>query len=270
MSSRLIFFRAALWIATLAPAPWAAADEGLADLCSDRPTKSTYPCTVDIDRWQIESGFIDYSGQIDAGMKTDTLEIAGTTAKLGVASDGDVEFSFTPYENVQQISPKGHDTVSGFGDLYFRYKRAIIQDSDSTVGFALEPYIKIPTASPGLGDGAVEVGAVAPVTLALPLGLSLTTDPEIDILKDKGGSGYHPGVTNLINLGRQITPEISGAVEFWTVEDLDPAAGTRQTSFDFGLAWLTRRELQFDVGVNFGMNAATPRLQIYNGISFKY
>jgi hypothetical protein len=116
----------------------------------------------------------------------------------------------------------------------------------------------------------VEGGAVAPISFALPLGLTLVTDPELDILRNGGASGYHASASTLIDLGRQITPEISGAVELWTSEDFDPAGTTRQTSFDVALAWLAQRELQFDIGLNVGLNAATPRLQIYNGVTYKF
>ena len=248
----------------------AAADDELQDLCSDRPTKSTAPCTVDMGRWQVESDFVNYSDQIDDGLKTETLLVADPTIKWGLTGDSDVELSFTPYETVRQTWAKGHSVVTGFGDIYFRFKKEVVQEQDGSFALTVEPYIKAPTATSDLGDGVWEGGAVAPTSFALPLGLALVTDPEVDILGNASGSGYHANVSDLVDLGRQITPEISGAIELWTSEDFDPARTTRQTSFDVAFAWLARRELQFDVGLNVGLNAATPRLQIYNGISFKF
>lgn len=248
----------------------AAADDGLQDLCSDRPTKSTDPCSVDMGHWQVESDFINYADQVDNGLKTETLIVADPTVKWGLTGDSDVEVSFTPYETVRQSRAKGHSIVSGFGDIYLRYKNVPVQESDGSFAFAIEPYIKLPSASSGLGNGALEGGAVAPVSFALPLGLTLTTDPEVDVLKDASGSGYHASASTLIDLGRQITPALSGAVEIWSSEDFDPAGTVRQTSFDAALAWLARRELQFDIGVNVGLNAATPKLQVYNGVTYKF
>lgn len=248
----------------------AAAEEDLQDLCSDRPTKSTDPCTVDMGHWQVESDFVSYSDQTDNGLKTETLIVADPTVKWGLTGDSDVEVSFTPYETVRQSSADGHSNVSGFGDIYLRYKNALVQESDGSFALTIEPYIKAPTASAGLGNGAWEGGAVAPISFALPLGLTLTTDPELDVLKNASGSGYHAGASTLVDLGRQITPAVSGAVEIWTNEDFDPAGTMRQASFDMALAWLARRELQFDIGLNAGLNAATPRLQIYNGVTYKF
>jgi hypothetical protein len=248
----------------------AAADDGLQDLCSDRPTKSTDPCTVDMGHWQVESDFVSYSDQSDDGLRTKTLLVADPTIKWGLTGDSDLEVSFTPYETIRQSSANGHSNVSGFGDIYVHYKNALVQEPDGSFAMVIEPYIKLPSASAGLGNGAVEGGAVAPISFALPLGVTLTSDPELDILKNASGSGYHAGASTLIDLGRQITPTISGAIEIWTNEDFDPAGTIRQTSLDVAFAWLARRELQFDIGLNAGLNAATPRLQIYNGVTFKF
>ena len=248
----------------------AAADDGLQDLCSDRPTKSTDPCTVDLGHWQVELDLVNYSYQVDNGLKTATLIVADPTVKWGLTGDSDVEVSFTPYETVRQSSANGHSIVSGFGDIYLRYKNVLTQESDGSFAVAIEPYVKLPSGSSGLGNRALEGGGVASITLGLPLGLTLTTDPELDVFKNANGSGYHTGASTLIDIGRQITPEVSGAIEVWTNENFDPAGTVRQASFDVALAWLARRELQFDIGLNAGLNAATPRLQIYNGVTFKF
>ena len=217
-----------------------------------------------------ESDIVSYSDQVDDGLKTDVLVVLDPTVKWGLTKDSDVELSLTPYETVRQDSASGRSFASGFGDIYFRYKQEIVQEPDDSFAVAVESYVKAPTAAAGLGDGAWEGGVVAPISFALPLGLTLVTDPEMDILRNASGSGYHANIATLVDLGRQITPEISGAVELWSAENFDPARNTRQSSFDLAVAWLAQRELQFDLGLNVGLNAATPRLQIYNGVSYKF
>jgi hypothetical protein len=49
---------------------------------------------------------------------------------------------------------------------------------------AVIPYVKLPAARPGIGNGAVEGGAILPVSFALPLDFTLLFDPEIDILRN--------------------------------------------------------------------------------------
>jgi Putative MetA-pathway of phenol degradation len=247
----------------------AAADTDLQDLCTDRPTKSTLPCTVDMGAWQIESDIVNDTTQVENGARTDVLLVADPTVKWGVTSSSDVELSFTPYEFVWHAAAKTRSDVSGFGDLYLRYKTAILQDNDNGTAISLVPYIKIPTASPGLGDGAWEGGVVAPISFALPLGLTLLTDPEVDVLRNSDGSGYHINASALVNFSRAISSSVSGVVEFWTDEDFDPANAMRQSSIDLALEWAARRELQFDIGLNLGLTRASPDLQEYVGVSYK-
>jgi hypothetical protein len=47
----------------------------------------------------------------------------------------------------------------------------------------------------------------------------------------------------------------------------DSAGTVRQYSFDTAVAWLARPNLQFDIGVNAGLNSATPSYQVYLGVS---
>lgn len=247
----------------------AAADTDLQDLCTDRPTKSTLPCTVDMNAWQIESDLVNYAAQVENGGRTDTLVVADPTVKWGLTNSSDVELSFTPYEIVWHSAAKTRSEISGFGDIYLRYKTAILQDSDDGLAISLVPYVKAPTASPGLGDGAWEGGVVSPISFALPLGVTLLTDPEIDVLRNSGNTGYHVNASTLINFSRAISPDLSGVVELWADDNFDPISATRQSSVDLALEWTARRELQFDIGLNVGLTREMPSLQEYVGVSFK-
>jgi hypothetical protein len=43
-----------------------------------------------------------------------------------------------------------------------------------------------------------------------------------------------------------------------------------QYSFDTALSWTVRPNLQLDIGANFGLNSATPNLQLYAGMSQRF
>ena len=86
----------------------AAADTGLQDLCTDRPTKSTSPCTVDAGAWQIETDILNYSNLNQDGLKTETLLVTDPTVKWGLTSTSDLELTFTPLKSsssYRAISP---------------------------------------------------------------------------------------------------------------------------------------------------------------------
>jgi hypothetical protein len=104
---------------------------------------------------------------------------------------------------------------------------------------------------------------------SVPGGWTITLGPQLDVLADFDGDGHHLGLTGLVNLAKQI-----GAFtlynELWTSQNFDPSGTVRQYSYDVSLAWLPKPVLQFDIGANIGLNAATPDLVAYVGVSTRF
>ncbi len=245
----------------------------LRDLCTDRPTKSTGPCTVDPGHFQVESDIfnvvIDHTGGVD----TNTYLFTNPTLKYGVTRTVDLEVSLAP---VVEVTTRDRATgaktdTTGIGDLYLRAKLNLAGDDGGTIGFALVPYLKLPTARAGIGNGAVEGGLLAPLSLSLPARFSLSLTPELDLLKDQSGDGRHANIVNLIGLSRPAGP-LTLAAEVWSDVNFDPAGTVTQYSADLGLSWIPAKQpdLQFDGGVNFGLNRVTPGVQAYIGVSHRF
>jgi hypothetical protein len=256
---------AALWV--LLPALAARAeDDGPKPICADRPTKGTSPCTVDPGHWQIEVDAADWTHDRSGGVATDLGVFASSNVKYGVNDRLDLELNVTPYQ-VQRVT--GSPAVQGFGDLTARAKVGLV-GGDRAV--SILPFVKVPTAGAGLGDGAVEGGVVLPVALTLPGGMALTLDPEIDALKDDQTQGRHAAYDLAIGLSRPLTATLTGAVELWGSENEEPAGRLRQASFDLGLAWIPMKDqnLQLDAGANLGLTRDTPSLNLYVGVSRRF
>src|SRR5580700_12071366 len=66
-------------------------DNLLRSLCTDRPTKSTAPCTVDAGHWQVEADIYNFTTQTTDGVTTTTQLFTNPTLKLGVTDNLDVE-----------------------------------------------------------------------------------------------------------------------------------------------------------------------------------
>jgi len=255
----------ALAIAAAQAAP-ARADDGPKPICADRPTKGTSPCTVDPGHWQIESDAADYTHDRSGGVTTDVGVIASTNFKYGVTARLDLELNLTP---LQTLSASGQGSASGIGDTVARAKFALIQGNNAV---SLLPFLKLPSAPHTLGNGAVEGGLVVPIALALPSGLTLTLDPEVDALKDAAGQGRHAAYVMAAGLSRALTSTFTGSVELWGSRNEEPAGRVSQASFDLGLSWIPAKNqnLQLDGGVNLGLNSATPNAQVYVGISRRF
>jgi hypothetical protein len=252
--------------------PTPAAD--LRSLCTDRPTKSNGPCTVDAGHWQVEADVYNYTSATADGITTTTQLFTNPTLKLGLTNTLDVEAGITPYERVttrDKVSGVAA-TAGGVGDLYLRAKLNLLGDDGGDVGFALLPWIKLPTAPRTIGNGEAEGGVIAPIQLTLPMNWQLVIDPEVDALADTSGSGRHLNTAALLSVSYPATKTVSLSAEIWGDVNFDPIRTVTQASFDLGAAWIPAAapSFQLDGGVNLGLNRATPGAQAYLGVSRRF
>jgi hypothetical protein len=136
--------------------------------------------------------------------------------------------------------------------------------------FALIPYVKAPTAPSGIGNGAVEGGVIAPLSINLPNDFTLLFNSEVDALLDSMGDGRHANYVNLVTLGHPLFKDVTLYVEFWSDYNNDPSQRTKQFSYDTAVTWLLRPNLQLDFGADFGLNSATPTVQLFAGLSQRF
>jgi len=249
-------------------------DADLRSLCTDRPTKSTSPCTVDAGRWQLESDIYNFTQQSADGVTIDTQLFTNPTLKLGLTNDLDFEVNIAPYEEVSTHVAGAATTAHAFGvgDLYLRAKYSLAGDDGGDAGFALVPYIKVPTAPTGLGNGEIEGGIIAPLQFNLPLNWQLVIDPEVDALANNVGSGRHLNTSSLLSFSYPLTKAVTVSAEIWGDISFDPTGTVDQGSFDLGAAWIPPKAptFQLDGGVNLGLDRATPGVQAYVGVSHRF
>jgi hypothetical protein len=101
-------------------------------------------------------------------------------------------------------------------------------------------------------------------------GVTLSIDPEVDILADEDGHGHHAAMIQVVNLGFGVTDKLNVSGEIWGMWDWDPAGSTKQTSVDGSMAFAVNKNLQLDAGANFGLNRSTPDLEVYTGVSVRF
>ena len=247
--------------------------EKLRDLCTDRPTKSSAPCTVDAGHFQIEADLFNVTLSRSGGVNTNTYLFTNPTLKYGITSSLDIEATLAP---VVEITTRVRDTNvktddTGVGDLYVRAKLNLAGNGGGNFGIAIAPYVKIPTAGAPIGNGVVEGGVLAPISISLPAKFSMALDPELDILKNALDDGRHANLINLVAISHAAGPvTLSG--ELWSDVNFDPSGSVTQYSGDVAVAWAPKKlpDIQFDGGLNFGLNRATPAVQAYIGVSHRF
>jgi hypothetical protein len=237
-------------------------------ICADRPTKSNNVCAVDPGAWQLEADLFNGTFQRSGGVTTDTWLITNPSLKYGVAQNWDIEANLVPYEIVRTHETAGTQTFSGIGDLYLRMKYAAIPQGTVQIGFI--PYVKLPTARDGIGNGAVEEGVSIPVNITLSDVWSLGFSPEFDALKDVARGGRHFNTSQTVVVGYALPGDLTLNAELWGDWNEDPTGAPAQYSLDFAVAKLLTKALQIDGGVNLGLNRATPDVQLYAGLAEKF
>jgi hypothetical protein len=225
-------------------------DDRLRSFCTDRPTKSNLPCTVDAGHVQIESDLFNWSYASFDGTRTNTYLFTNPTFKLGLTNTIDVEANIAPAERVTVKDPLARQDLTGLGDLYLRMKFNIVNEEGGNVQATLLPY----------------------VSFALPGDFTLLFDPEIDVLRNELNFGRHASVQNLVNLSHALADGVTGYAELWGEIDDDPSRTVHEASLDLAVAWSVpnAKDLQLDIGMNIGLTAATPRLQAYLGLSHRF
>jgi len=255
--------------ASASSVPPASAPAAPPALCTDRPTKATSACTVPKGMIQFESDIVNWTHNSDSGVKTDTVLYSNPTLKYGLTDSTDIEASITPYETIRTHDGSGSSTIHGVGDLYLRVKQRLTP-TDAKAQFALEPYVKVPTAKLGIGNRKIEGGLIGTGVFSLPAGFSLTITPEVDALLDSDGHGHHAQYVGAFNIGKTLSSKLTAYAELWTAQNEDPAGHVRQYSADFAVAYLAGPTLQFDAGTNIGLNRLTPDVQTYVGVSTRF
>jgi hypothetical protein len=252
-----------------AAAPAASGD--LSAICTDRPTKSNAACTVDAGHFQYEADIANGTFQHLDGVTTDTWLVVNPTLKYGLTPNLDVEANISPLEIVHTHDTGGaSETLAGVSDLYLRLKYEFLNTSGGNLQAAIIPYVKAPTARPGIGNGVVEGGAILPINYKLNDLITLTTVPEVDAYKDSTGGGRHLNTAQLINVAFSLPANFTAYGELWGDWNFDPAGTIHEYSADLALAYGISKYLQLDTGVNIGLNRETPGAQVYVGVSQKF
>jgi hypothetical protein len=249
-------------------------DDQMRPFCTDRPTKGTGPCTVDAGHIQIESDILNMTFQNSDGVVADTYVYTSPNVKLGITNNVDVELNLSPFVDVivHDHRTGKRSEISGFGDMFLRVKTSIFGSGTGSFSAAFDPYLKLPTAPVGIGNGAVEEGAVVPLQFNLSDVWSLSVVPEMDVLKNADDDGRHAAGVVALGITRALSAQLGVSAEYWIEEDGKPAGAVTQDSFDVAATWQPPGsvDLQLDAGANFGLSANTPAAQLYFGISHRF
>lgn len=177
-------------------------DNLMRDLSPDRPDVTESAYTVDAGHYQLEADFFNYTYDKAGGTTTKIWEWGDFNFKAGLLNNVDLQLVYDNYLNVHAEDSLGKSTTqSGFGDFTARLKVNLWGDDSGKTAFALLPYITFPTATDGLGDGAVEGGVIFPLAVSLPYDFDLSLETGASYKKNDDDGGYHEEFIASASLG---------------------------------------------------------------------
>ncbi|HTV17060.1 MAG TPA: transporter [Polyangiaceae bacterium] len=229
--------------------------DAMREMVTDRPDTTESPFTVDPGHVQLEMDA--FAAERDDGATE--LWVAASNLRLGLTSSLDLHLIVEPWRHA--------DGISGFGDLTLRAKLNLWGNDGGATAFGVIPFVRFPTAAPGLGAGDVEGGLILPLTLELPSDFELGTMLELDETHRDDGYGTDLVVSG--SLGHDLWGELGGYVELATSVPLDGPDDT-ELGVNGGLILQLGDDVAIDTGTRFGLTAPAPDFAWFVGGSARY
>ncbi len=248
-------------------------DDEMRKFTPDRPAKGFSVRTIDAGHFEFEMDTINYTYSKYFGITTHSVQTLDPNFKIGITNWADVEVQFNGLQASRSFDAAPGASVengAGIGDIVLRTKMNLIGNDDGPVGFAIIPYVKLPSSAPVISNGAVEGGLIAPLALRLPQDYLLTLMTEVDAVKDPQNH-RETNFANLVGVSHPL-PGVEGAnatVELFSAVGSDRATPPIYT-FDLGMNFRVDKHTILDVALNLGLNSAAPKAQIYTGISVRF
>jgi hypothetical protein len=218
----------------------------------------------------LETGVADWSLAQSADSRVDTITLGQSNVRIGIADHAEVAIGWTPFATARTRDKATGliDRQSGTGDVTLSVKRAF--GDANTPLFAIKTYVNLPVGQAPSGAGDWSVGAQFPVALALSKTIQFSLTPEIDAAANGGGSGRHLAYGGAAGLGFKLSDAIGLGADIRLLRDDDPGGGATRATAGASVSWQKGENLQFDAGSNIGLNAASPDVEIYIGISKRF
>lgn len=263
----------ALFLSGMSMPAWADAPGAASarDLCPDRPGLGTPACTLDNGRIMIELGLADWTRDKAGPVRTDTVTAGDALLRIGLNDTLEAQIGWTAYGHVRtrDLAAGTIGNSASTSDVTLALRQNLRNPDGSGFSIAAMPFVSLPIGGKAIGAGDWGAGLLMPMSFDLG-GLSLALSPEIDAAVDSDGKGRHLGYGSVVGLGFSLTDAISASTEISIHRDDDPAGHITEALAGLSAGWQPNDDLQLDLGVNIGLNAASPDTELYIGIARRF
>ncbi|KQN26900.1 hypothetical protein ASE86_07135 [Sphingomonas sp. Leaf33] len=257
-------------VAIIAVVP--ASAQSLRDFCADRPGLNTPACTLDPGHVMIESGLVDWTRDHDGAQRADTMTFTDTLVRVGLDSRTEAQVGWTAFgiRRDRDAIAGTAERSRGVGDMTVALRRNLRNPEGSGVSLAIMSVATIPTGGRAIGAGDWGAALLAPMSINLPAKIDLELTPEIDAAVDEDGHGRHVAYGSAVGLEVPVGHAVLATGELSVFHDDDPAGHSTRSTAGLSLARQRGTNLQFDAGVNVGLNRTTDDLNLYVGVARRF
>ena len=262
-----MFYRAAIACLMLGLTPTLAWGQDR-DLCADRPGLGTPACTVDKGHVVLEMGLGDWTHDRDGQIVTDGFQTGDALIRLGLTGSLEAQVGWTAYGHVRTRDRTTGmvDRQGGTGDVRLALRQNLHNPDGSGFTIAVMPYVSVPTGGSAVGARDWGAGLLVPIGFDLGNHLSVALTQEIDAAVDEDGDGRHLAYGSVVGLNIAFTDATTGTIETSLTRDDDPDGHTTQALGGLSFAWQSSKAMQWDIGLNLGLNRNSPDRQVYLGV----
>lgn len=246
------------------------------DMTTDRPDTTEVPFTVDAGHIQIESNLFGYgrSTRTPLGETETSYETVTSNFRIGLTNDIELSLVARPYGSVLMRGPNGSVRQSGVGGFDIRMKFNLWGndkfEADGATGFALLPYITLPTDRfNGISQDKIEGGVSAIWAIKFNETYSLGINAALGAERHTENLRYHAASLLTFSLSQAITEKFGlyyEAIGRFGINDGESEVIT----LGGGITYRVTKNLQLDAGVNFGVTRAADRVNPFVGFSARY
>lgn len=239
--------------------------------CFDRPGLGTPDCTIGAGKWAGEISLGDWTRDTSGPVRSDVVVVGDALLRYGVSDNGEVQIGWTAYghQRVRDAAAGTIDRSSGVGDVTLAYRHNLLDADNGGIGFALMPYVELPTGGQTIGAGDWGAGVIIPASADLG-GPKLTFTGQIDAAPDSDRKGRHLGYGAVLGLGFDLSNSVSFSPEVSLYRDEDPEEHATQALAGLSLAFQPGGNHQWDIGANLGLNRDSPDMQIIVGYARRF
>lgn len=231
------------------------------EMSADRPDFTESPITVDAGAIQLEMSFFDYT----RNGRAESFALAPVNLKFGLLDDMDVQLVLVPYAH----DDDGVRVGEGFGDTQVRLKMNFWGNDGGRTAFAIMPFVKVPTATGGLGNDHVEGGVIFPFSVEVREGVGLGLMFETDFVYDDAQGNYDTEFITTGVVGVDMTDKIGVYVEGIGITSTDSGTDFRSI-LGLGATYRVSSNMVFDVGVNLGVGGDAEDVNIFSGFTVRF